>query len=175
MSFGIIDKDSGAEVKISYEHHRIHTGNHFYICNFEVVNSDASIYFGVRTPADPVIHMTFVVSGSSQMEFYVYEDATFTGGTNTIPLNNNRNNANTSSVVVRKNPTVAGGATGTAIYAQSSGYAGATPQQSKSTDGIEKRDKELELKVSTDYIFQLKSKDDANILNYCGEWYELVE
>lgn len=171
---GIIDKDTGALVCIDYEHHRIHAGKHFLISGFDVFASDASIYFGVRTPADNVAHFTFEVNATSQTEFYIYEGATFTNGAAVIPVNNNRNSVITSDMVVKINPTVAGGATGTTIYSQSRGLKGVTPAKGPAF-GVNSREREFELKESIDYIIQIKSKDDDNIISYEGEWYELAE
>jgi len=88
---GVIDKHTGAFVTIDLEHHRIHAGNHYYVASFVTLNSDASLYFGVRTPVDTDAHFTFEVNASSQVETYIYEGGSWTNGTAVTPLNNNRN------------------------------------------------------------------------------------
>lgn len=114
--------------------------------------------------------MTFDIEAISQTEFRIYENAvmTLTGGTPTTPMNNNRNSTNTSVMTVYKTPSI--NTTGSLIYSQSSGYAGVTLQNAK--EGIVSRNKEIILKQNSDYIFRITSKDDDNIINYCGEWYE---
>lgn len=165
-----VDAITEALEVIDYEHHEIHSGSHYYICNFEVLDDAASIDLAITTPnTTKWTHMTFDISGTSQTEFRIYETATVTGGTAGTPLNNNRNSANISVVTVVKNPTVT--VLGNLIFAQSSGLAAATPNKAENS-GVVSRNREIILKQNTTYIFRITSRQDDNIISYCGEWYE---
>jgi len=165
-----IDRATETLQIITYEHHEIHAGSHFYICSFETLDDGDSADFAVTTPNTAKwAHMTFQVEGTSQTEFYIYEGSAVTGGTATTPLNNDRNSANTSDLTIAKNPTV--NTLGTMIYSQSKGLVGATPSKADS-EGVVTREREIILKQNTTYIFRITSRQDDNIVSYCGEWYE---
>jgi len=167
-----IDASTETLQTITYEHHEIHAGSHFMICGFETLALNAQANFVIITPnTTKWAHMTFAVEGTSQTEMYIYEGATVTGGTGTAvtAYNNNRNSATTSTMTILKNPTTT--ADGTLIYSQSKGLAGTTPSKA-SQEGIVGRDREIILKQNTAYIFRIISKDDDNIVAYCGDYYE---
>lgn len=165
-----IDASTEAIETIAYEHHEIHSGSHFYICDFDDLDTSDTVDFAITTPdTTKWTHIIFEIAGTSKTEFYVYEDATVTGGTSTVPLNNNRNSANASGTVLVKNPTV--NVLGAEIFSQSRGRAGTTPNAATS-EGIVNRSNELVLKQNTTYIFRIVSGDDDNTVSYCGEWYE---
>lgn len=166
-----IDEHTMAITNIMHEHHEIHEGNHYFICGFETLASDALADFVVQTPdTTTAVHMVFGVHSTSRLEFYLYESVDAgSDGSAVTPFNNNRNSTNTSSLVVSKNPTI--NSLGTLLYSQSKGLAGATPAGADSA-GIVDRLKEILLKRNTKYLFRIKSKDNGNIVSYCGEWYE---
>jgi len=158
---------------IEAEHKQIHLGRHFFICGFETENNNGTIIFIVVTPnSDIYTHMTFEIQGTSQTEIYIYEGSTYNPATGTAgtPLNNNRNSTTTSSLTVVKDPTIT--ADGTLLFSQSKGLGGATPNAADS-EGITRREREIILKKNTVYQFKIVSKDNTNIISYCGEWYEV--
>ena len=165
-----IDLVTGSGQVISQEHHEIHEGDHFFICGFETEASDGTIKFTVQTP-DTIkwAHMLFEVEGTSQTEIRIYEDAVATGGTPAVAINNNRNSLNTSDLTIIKDPTVSDA--GDLLFAQSKGLVGVVPSATPK-EGLDKREKEIILKQNTKYLFEITSKDDDNIISYCGEWYE---
>ena len=159
-----------AKMFIDYEHHEIHSGSHFFVSGFTTLADDASLNFGFETPAgDKKVHVTFEVSGTSQTEFYVYEDATYTGGTAVTPINNYRDSTNTSIATVVSAPTISDD--GTQIFSFSKGNAGTTRQMAD-TEGFARREREIILKAGSKYVFRLTSRDDDNVVSYLGEWYE---
>ena len=166
-----VDGSTNALAGISYEHHEIHSGSHFYICGFETLDEDAEADFVVETPNTAKwLHMSFAVTGTSQTELAIYEGATVAAdGTLTTPLNNNRNSDKVSVATVRKNPTVSNA--GTLIYQSSSGLAATNPTRAD-IDGLIQREREIILRQNTKYLFRITSRQDNNIVNYCGEWYE---
>lgn len=164
------EKSTHATTTIGYEHHEIHDGSHYFFCDFETLNSGATADFAVTTPNTAKwTHMTFVVAGTSQTEMRIYEGSTVSGGTALIPYNNNRNSPNASTLTIAKNPSVS--VAGTVIFGQSRGLGGATPSKAN-TAGIVSRDKEIILQSGTTYRFEIKSADNSNVVDYCGEWYE---
>jgi len=167
-----IDDMTNTLQNINFEHHKIHEGNHYFVCNFETLNDGEAARFAVTTPnTTKWLHMNFNVEGTSRTEFKVYENSTVNGGTSTTPINNNRNSVNTSDSIIVKNPIIT--VTGDTIYVQSKGLEGATPSKSEN-EGVVNRDREIILKQDATYIFEITSKDDNNIVSYCGEWYEHV-
>ena len=130
-----VDGSTNALAGISYEHHEIHSGSHFYVCGFETLDEDAEADFVVETPNTAKwLHMSFAVTGTSQTELAIYEGATVAAdGTLTTPLNNNRNSDKVSVATVRKNPTVSNA--GTLIYQSSSGLAATNPTRAD-IDGL---------------------------------------
>ena len=167
-----IDSSTESIMCIDYEHHEIHSGSHFYLCGFETIDDAGTAVFSITTPnTTEELHMTFAIQGTSQTELAIYEGAAITGGTATTALNNNRNSSHTSAATIVKNPTI--NTAGTLIYSYSSGFAGVTPQATRS-DEISRREREIVLKTNTTYNFIITSRDDGNIVSYCGEWYEHV-
>jgi len=155
---------------IDYEHHEIHSGSHFYVSGFETVANGGYVNFSFTTPdTTEWIHMTFIISGTSQTELIIYEGAAVSGGASTTPFNNDRNSAHASVATISKNPTV--NTVGTIIYSESKGLVGATPRET-GTAGLISRDREIILKQDTTYVFSIVSRDDDNIVSYVGEWYE---
>jgi hypothetical protein len=164
------DDSTGALLLIDYEHHEIHSGSHFYICGFETLASGDNDDFTFETPSTgKQVHMTFHITGSSETEFYVYEDVIVTGGVNVVAFNNNRNSTKISNSSINMNPTINN--IGNLILSQSSGKAGVNPLNGN-LDSIVSRDNELVLKEATKYLFRIASQDNDNIVSYCAEWYE---
>ena len=92
------DGKTYAKMFIDYEHHEIHGESHYFVSGFTTLAEDASLNFGFETPSgEKKIHVTFEVSGTSQTEFYIYEDSAYTGGTPVTAINNYRDSTNTST------------------------------------------------------------------------------
>lgn len=167
---GTTDALTGAVVTVEYEHHEIHESAHYYVSGFETESSASNVTFGVTSPDSIIsIHMSFEVSAVSQLEMYIYEGSVFVGGTAITPVNNNRNSTTTSTLVCAKDPAITD--YGTLIYSQSSRLAGAPPAKADLT-AMHDRNREIILKRNTKYTFVMVSRDDNNIVNYIGEWYE---
>ena len=168
-----IDSSTQSLNAISYEHHETHGGNHYFVCDFDTLTSGTSTDFGMTTAnGSKWVHLVFDINGTSQTEFRIFEGATLSGGVSASPYNNNRNSDNTSTVTLSKNPVISGGTptSGTNIYSQSKGLAGAN-KIAADNEGLVNREREIVLKSGTSYLFEIKAVDD-NIISYCGEWYE---
>lgn len=167
----VIDGASGGIISISPDHAEIHEGNHYYVCGFATVADGDSLLFSVSVPdTSREANMTFNIEGTSQTEIYIIEGVTITGGTAVTPINNDRNSGNTSMTTVKSGATIT--ATGDTLFTRSSGLAGVTPTGGKG--GIATRDKEIILKNNAVTVFNIVSRDDGNIISYCGDWYEHI-
>jgi len=157
---------------IGQEHHEIHEGDHFFVCDETTLNDGDSVDFQLTTPNTAKwIHMTFSFESTQEILMEIYEDASVSSdGTTVTAYNNNRNSSNTTSLtLIQSDGTV--NAAGTKILAQRSGVAG---NENKTQQGTGKRDNEIILKQNSTYRFVFTSGGDNNNFSYCGEWYELT-
>lgn len=165
-----IDSSTNTLQIIDYEHHEIHSGSHYYVCGFEALADADSSNFSFTTPnTTEEVHLIFDVSGTSRTEFYIYEASTITAGDTITPINNNRRSVKTSNTVVIDGPTIS--AAGDLIFSSSKGFEGTNPSSARN-EGLTDRNREIILKQNTSYIFIIISRDDTNIITFCGEWYE---
>lgn len=108
------DAATGVDMGIDYRHHKIHSGNHYFLDGYTVLGDGDTLAISVTTPNTAEwSHVIFDISSSLGMHTELWEGATSTtGGVAVTPVNNNRNSANTSSLVFAQAPTfVLGGAT----------------------------------------------------------------
>jgi len=163
-----IDKITETLQQISYEHHEIHSGNHYHICDYALNQaSDAVIEFILNIPdTTKWPHMTFSFSGSEGATLEVYKNpTTIVGGTIVVPLNNDHNSANVSNITIIKNPTSIGN-DGIRLDGHIAG--------GDRTAGFTMRENENILKQNTVYLFRITSLAVSNDIGFCGEWYEHI-
>lgn len=152
-------------VFLESEHHHIHDGIHYEICDYALaVANAATIDFRIVTPDTAEWdHLLFEVTGSSGITLDIYESPTdVTVGAAVIPVNNNRNSLNTANMLVFLGPTVT--VTGTKLI----GFVGGANQRA----GIVDRENENILKRNTEYLFRITSLGANNNISYCSSWYE---
>lgn len=161
----ILDGLTDKPTILDYEHHEIHAGSHFFICDYDdSMALNDTIQFVVTTPnTETWLHMTLDFASTLGATFEIYEGASnVVGGTTVTPLNNNRNSTNTSVATIIKDPTSI--TTGTRI----AGYLAGANRVS----GVNSRERELILKQNTTYLFKFTSTANSNTITFCGEWYE---
>ena len=90
------------------------------------------------------------------------EFGSMTGGVGATPINNNRNSANTSALVITQGVTACTG--GTIISQESFG--------SKAGGGSVSRDDEIILKQNATYCRTFLSGTASNIISFKASWYE---
>lgn len=160
-----LDANTMVPIGIGYEHHEIHGGSHYNVCNYQLNNAvDDEIAFVITTPASgPQVHLTFEVYSSLGATVDLYEGSTsVVGGTAVTPRNNNRNSSNVSGSAIVKDPTSLTDGTFAAGYiAGSSRNAGAT-----------KREDEYVLAENTSYLIRITSLANSNNISWCADWYE---
>lgn len=155
---------------ITYEHHEIHAGSHFFYADSVELGSGVSQVYLITTPdTTRWAHLVFSATGSAITTIDLYEGADRTGDTAQTAYNNNRNSATEATVTIHKG--ITGGTTdGTRIYTLKSGAATA---QSR-TPVIVQRDSEIILKQNTKYLLRITSGTAANLTNLQLEWYEHI-
>ena len=160
-----IDASTNSLQTVDYEHHEIHSGNHYNICSYETFTNKEVVDFTIITPdTTEWTHMTFNISGTGALSLEIHEDVTVSAtGTAAIVFNNNRNSANTTNLTIRTGDTFSDD--GDTIYLD---YSGANK-----VIGILERSREIILKQGTAYLFRISNQlTTDNIISYCAEWYE---
>jgi len=161
-----LDRATWAQNIISYEHHEIHAGSHFNICDYDVgLGSGVEIEFIVTTPdTTKLAHLTFSIFSSTGARVDIYEGASgITGGNAVIPRNNNRSSTNTSVMTVVKDPSaITSDGTFAAGYLAGAGR----------TAGFANRENEYVLKQNETYLLRITTTASSNNVSWCFEWYE---
>jgi len=165
-----LDPESLAATVIQSVHHHIHQGEHFSVIGYDSLDATETTEFIIETPSDKDIHMAFAYSSNKAFTFEMWEDVTYTGGTATSPINSNRQSSNTSSLLVKKNPTTVDTASATKLIEISIG-AGGGPFNP--TEIISSRENEIILKQNAIYYYKLTSNENSSVVTYYGTWYEI--
>ncbi len=155
---------------IDYVHSEIHGGNHYYIQGYIELNDTDTFYVKLVTPnTTKWSHFIFDIKSTGICSSTLDEDATggMAGGAGVIPINNNRNSANTSGMVLTSNVTAC------------TGYTKQLENDKWGADGFKQnigggssRDDELILKQNTVYCRGFVSGADNNIVQFKASWYE---
>jgi len=164
------DQYTNAMITIDYEHHEIHEGAHFFICDTITLGSGDSVMFAMKTDAGPKeVHLAWDIFGSKGIFLEIFEGAGITwDGANATIRNNDRNSATVSTVdSLQADPTVV--SLGTRIQVDIGGTA---TNPASGIPGVASRNRELILKKGTVYLFTITSQAASNIIGYCGQWYE---
>jgi len=160
-----IDRGTNTPIRISSEHSKIHSGQHFTVADYALdAAKGAEIEFVMTTPNTAVRnHLVFAVSASEGATVEIYEGCSnVSGGTTVTPINNNRNSTTTSAMTLTADPTSV--TEGTRII----GYLVGGERK----PGVSKRDREFVLKQNTIYLFRITSFDKANDIGWEAHWYE---
>lgn len=167
------DGTTNAIQTILYPHYKIHSGRHYFVESYDnMANAADSIDFCVfARDTSRWAHMFFMVSTEKAALFCAYEDATFdtTTGTTVTAYNNNRNSANTSILLIKRDATVS--ADGTELFCTTIGF-GDNP--ANSIGGESGRENELILKQNTYYRFHFETITNDNDIDWLAEWYEHI-
>jgi len=168
------DDSTQAALTVTYEHHELHEGNHYFIK--EAVDQSVNNVYDVQWTTPNTIewaNFTFVLQSEAETEWYIYEGATISTAGTTLPAyNSNRNSANTSGMTIAgiSNTSVANanadtdvsGATAIAHGVIGSGF---------QDGGFSERDNEIILKQNTIYCFRAIATA-AGYIDFRIEWYE---
>lgn len=160
-----IDASTETLQSTDYEHHEIHEGKHFNMCDYDLDAANAEIIDFVMTTPDTLEepHLTFKIAASLGATLEVYEGATgISGGTAVTPINNNRRSSNASIVSLLQDPTIS--LEGTRIAGFLAG--------GSRVAGFSTRDKEDILDRNISYLFRITSLAQSNEIEWCASWYE---
>lgn len=168
-----VDDSTHTLQTITYEHHEIHSGSHYYIEDVQALslNNVLDVQF-TTTDTTKWAHFLFLINCESEIEWYIYEGATInTAGATLTPHNNNRNSANTSDMTIANilNSNISNANADTPIAGALEIAHGAVGSGKDS--GIIGRDKEIILKQNTTYCMRAIAIKDGYV-NFLMEWYE---
>lgn len=160
-----LDQATNATTAISYEHHEIHGGSHYYVEGFTTLGVSGTLYVKLVTPDNAKwAHFVWKINSVGILTTTLVEAPTggMAGGSGVTIFNNNRNSVSTSGLVITSGVTACTG--GTIISQESFG--------SKQGGGAISRDDELILKQDTDYCRTFLSGSASNIISFKASWYE---
>lgn len=165
-----IDASTESIQTIDYEHHEIHSGSHYYIQGYLELDDTDTFYIKIVTPnTTKWAHFVFDIKSTGICTTYLDEAATggMTGGAAKTPINNNRNSANASAMVITGGVTTA---TSYTLRLEDDKW-GANGFK-ETIGGGSGRSDELLLKQNTTYLRSFISGADNNIIQFKASWYE---
>ena len=158
-----MDASTNTLQTLTYEHHEIHSGSHYYLSGHEQEASAGTIEFVFTTHATIETHLVFEVEGSASIQIDLFEgSSSVVGGAATTPFNNNRNSGNSAVTTVIKDPTSI--TDGTLIDSHMKG--------ANKTSGNVGRENEIVLDLSNVYLLRITSGAINNDIDYRISWYE---
>jgi hypothetical protein len=172
-----IDTSTHSLQTVSYPHHEIHGGSHYFVVGYADVANTNVLDFQWTMPAGTKwSHWTWTIDTEDEVTWLVYENAVVSNPlANTMTLlNSNRNSANTSGTTMRweiqGNLAAANGdtdVTAPAILMESGKTKGGGP----SKGGSASRDDEIVLAADTVYCLRAIA-GAAGFINFSMFWYE---
>jgi hypothetical protein len=169
-----IDRTTNTQQVITYEHHEIHSGSHYFVCNVQDLAINEVLDITLQTPdTTSWAHLTWNIDPETETAWHVYEDAVVTNPlANTLtPVNNNRNHTNTSGLAIKYEvqgdlATANADTNVTTATLLETGIIG-----TGKTAGNDIRDNEIVLKQNTIYCFRAIA-NTAGYVDFCFNWYE---
>ena len=168
-----IDASTETQICITYEHHEIHGGSHFFI--EDVVDLSLNNVFDVQwTTSDSTKwpHFRFTMNCEARTEWYIYQGVTIkTPGTPMVPINNNRNSDKTtnSTIAMISNTSLSNANDDTVVsdaIVIAHGIVGA-----RKVGGLITRGDEIVFRQNT--IYGLRAiANTAGYTNFLMSWYE---
>ncbi len=153
----------GTRTIISSVHSRVHQGQAFMaFANDSTLGNTDTLNIKVTT-GTTAPHMVFDVHAKLDFEFKIYEAPASSGGTSITAFNKNRVSATTSTLTLVSNTGSISGGTTILHDLISEGH---------KVGGNVDFDRELILKTSTDYVFEITSLAGSNMGHINLEWYE---
>lgn len=164
------DENTRALTNISFEHHLIHIGDSFVVCDVQNVNA-TTIKWQITTPnTTKYSHVIFDIEATGEMLMAVTEGSDRTDGVALTEINRSRiGTPNVAGTIVTRTPT--GGSTDGATTITSR-RVGATGVASKTlTGGGNRGTNEFILKPNTKYVVAITTFADIYV-TFCLDWYE---
>jgi len=158
----------GNLVFVGKEHAMTHEGRHFFVEGWQLMGVDDYVTFAATPDAGVYAHTAYHVMANFEIQTWIYEGASVTGGTSVTPLHSNRNATATSGLTVVKDPTINDFGTKVVEHQWGEGTKGNFPGQAGASD----RASELVLQPGVTYLFRVRSVQSDNKVNYRATWYE---
>lgn len=169
-----MDASTHALEAIEHEHHKIHSGSHFFVIGYQDLSINEVLDFTWLMPdTTKWIHWTWNISTEAETLWQVYETVVATNplGVAVTPCNNDRNSGVTSGTTMKyelqadlaaanADTNVSGGAL------MESGIAG-----ERKDGGVASRSHEVILKQDTLYCMRATATV-AGYINFSMQWYE---
>lgn len=165
-----VDKSTGALETIDYAHHEIHSGSHFYVQGFLELADEGTYFIKLVTPNTlKWSHFVFKINSTGICTSTLDEDASggMAGGSNIVPINNNRNSSKESGMILTSGVTVA-----TTYVKRLENDMWGTAGFKENIGGGSAREDELILKQNTTYLRSFLSGADSNVIQFKASWYE---
>ena len=169
-----IDASTETLNTIGYEHHEIHAGSHFMLCDYVDLSINQVYDIQITTPnTTKESHLVFGIEVESETLLQLFEGVTIaTAGSALGVRNNNRNSATVTGMTVNGilNSSTANADADTVISAAT------IMEQSivgvgKGSLGSVTRENEIVLKKNAIYSLRFTATA-AGYINYCLHWYE---
>jgi len=169
-----MDAATGIVMVLSYEHHEIHSGSHYFVRGYQDLSINNVLDFTLQMPdTTKWIHWTWEIYTEAETNWLVYENAIATNPLANVitPRNSNRNSANTSGTSMRfeLQANLANANADTNIAGATlleSGIVGAGRNA-----GQVLRDNEMVMKQNTLYCLRAIATA-AGFVNFTMDWYE---
>ena len=167
-----IDAVTEALEVITYEHHEIHSGSHYFIDGFVTLASGDTLFVKLVTPdSTQWAHFSWDISSSGIVETKLFEGASggMTGGSGITPVNNNRNSTNTSLITITSGvtePTSFGTVISQAKWGSNDHFSGG--------GGGDSRSREILMDQNNTYCRIFVSSTADNIIQFAATWYEHI-
>jgi len=169
------DASTGAIMTVDYEHHEVHSGDHYFVRGYQDLSINEVLDFTWLMPdTTKWIHWTWSIEVESETNWLVYENVVATNPlANTFtPRNSNRNSGNTSGTTMRYELQASLAAAnadtnvGGAAILLESGITG-----SGRNAGQTLRGNEMIMKQNTLYCLRAIATA-AGFINFTMDWYE---
>ena len=169
-----IDANTETMQTIGYEHHEIHAGSHFMLCNYVDLSINQVYDIQITTPnTTKESHLVFGIEVESETIIQLFEGATIaTAGSALGVINNNRNSATVTGMTVNG---ILNSSTANANADTETASATILEQSivgsGKGSLGSTSRENEIVLKTNSIYSLRFTATA-AGYINFCLHWYE---
>ena len=163
----VVDPISGGILSVDNCLFRIHAGKNFRVLGEILLDKNITHNIIGSTPDTPYVHFLLNIVSTGEAIVRAYEGVTYSGGTQLKYLNKNRNKSDIPDFNMLYTPT----------SFDISGAFELFEGRISNGKGVGGTDREFYmwvLKLSTDYLIQIESKESSNYINFIFDWYEFI-
>lgn len=163
-----VDALSGAAIGIDYEHHKIHEGDAFCVCEGVVLGASTREYLVETADSGRRTHMVFAFQSSLDLDISIFEATTKTTGTALTERNRNRNFSDSATTVITHTP----GGSGDGNLLASTKIGDPTSPGGLAGGGASSGRHEWVLKGNEKYLVRITSASAGCRIGAYFDWYE---